>query len=252
VLDGSPRLPDQSGSADIHPLRYAGGVSNRVDSSKMALAETTSEIGVPKAERELTEAAVLDARLLLRPGSGRSLLVLSEVQLGIGRPDLLLLSVSRRALEARARAELRLANLTEARVLAALNNGGASGHSAGHVRTVGTRLQETGWIRSSGEVTPVRSTIGDSMLIEAKTGDWRTGLQQLTRNRWASHFSALLMPVESQRRVPRRSLRHNHLGLLVLNGRGLRWQIKPPRSSLSWLADVWLTELAIRELEAES
>jgi hypothetical protein len=223
-----------------------------VDSSKITFAETTSEVGVPKAERELTQAALLGARLLLRPGSGRSLLVLSEVEIGVGRPDLLLLSVSRRALEARERAGLRLANLTEARVLAALNNGGVSGHSAGHVRTVGTRLQETGWIRSPGDVAAVRPTIGDSMLIEAKTGDWRTGLQQLTRNRWASHFSALLMPVESHRRVPRRSLRHNHLGLLVLNGRGLRWQIKSPRRSLSWLADVWLTELAIRELEAES
>jgi hypothetical protein len=174
---------------------------------------------------------------------------MSEVDLGVGRPDLLLLSASRKALVARARSGLRLTNLTEARILAALNNGGGSGHSASHVRAVTSRLQEAGWVRSTGEVRSMKPTIGGSMLVEAKISDWRTGLLQLTRSRWASHSSALLMPIVSQQRVPRKTLRHNRLGLLVLNDHGLRWQLKPPRQSLSWLADVWLTEMAIRDLE---
>ena len=177
--------------------------------------------------------------------------MLPEVDLGVGRPDILLLSASGKALKARARSGLRLTNLTEARILAALNNGAGSGHSLSHVRAVTARLQEAGWVRSTGEVRPVRRMIGDSLLVEAKVSDWRTGIQQLTRVRWASHSSVLLMPIVSQQRVPRKTLRHNRLGLLVLDDRGLRWQLKPPRRSLSWLADVWLTELAIRSLGAE-
>lgn len=222
-----------------------------MESSIPELSESTSDVGVPSAERTLTEAVLRDAYALLSPGSGRSLFVLSQVDLGVGRPDLLLLSASRKALHARARSGLRLANLTEARVLAAINNRGGSGHSVGHVRTVTARLRQAGWITSTGGVRAVRPAVADSILVEAKVSDWRTGLQQLTRTRWAAHASALLMPTASKRRVPRRTLRHNHLGLLVLNDHGLRWQIKPPRRPITWLADAWLAELAIRSLEAE-
>lgn len=250
----SPRPPCATNELPAEPDEWSGTCfakfGRTVESlPRNSLAETTSGVGVPSAERALTEAAVRCAHDLLGPGPGRSLFVLPEVDLGVGRPDLLLFSASRRALEARARSGLRLANLTEARVLAALNNGGGSGHSASHARAVASRLQDGGWLRSGGSVRTLSPTIGDSMLVEAKVSDWRTGLQQLTRTRWASHSAALLVPSANQRRVPRKTLRHNRLGLLVLNGEGLRWQLKPPRRPLSWLADVWLAELAIRNLE---
>src|SRR6266540_6643957 len=80
-------------------------------------------VGIPKEESRLTEAITADARALLRPGSGRRLLLLEEVELGIGRPDALLLTVSPSALERRAQSSLRLANLTDAKVLGALTRG---------------------------------------------------------------------------------------------------------------------------------
>lgn len=209
-------------------------------------------VGVPVAEKLLTEAVCRSADELLRPGSGRSLMVLEEVELGIGRPDLMLLSASRRGLEARARAGLRLTSLTEARVLAALKLGRSPGISQGHLRRVTKRLEAAGWIRPDGYIRDVPPVVAQSIVLEAKLRDWRGGLHQLARTRWAAHYSALILPASHQGLVSRVALRNNRLGLLVIHGESLRWQIRPRSRPLSWLGEVWLAELAIRQLEADS
>lgn len=207
-------------------------------------------VGQPVAETRLTAAALRQARALLPPGNGRILLALSEVELGLGRPDVLLMSASKAALSARARHGLRLANLTEAQVLAALQGEVTSQHSDSHVRAVGRRLAESGWLGASGRVRPIRRLVAQSLLIEAKVHDWRNGVQQLTRTRWVAARSALLVPAGKSHLVPRPMLRHNRLGLIVERYDGIvQWEVRTRPRQLAMLADLWLGELAIRHLE---
>ena len=219
-----------------------------IEPSTVSDASSRFLVGVPRDEALLTAAAIEQAHVLLRPGPGRSLIILNEVELGSGRPDLLLLAASKRGLLARASTGLRLANLTEARVLAGLYTGTPSGHSQGHVRAVTKRLQDLGWLadQTAVQVSPLIAT---SLLVEAKVRDWRTGIGQLSKNRWAASSSALLVPAHVGRLVPRQVLRHNRLGLIALSGSGqVSWQIQLRRRPLPVLADLWLSELAIRSL----
>ena len=161
-------------------------------------------------------------------------------------------SLLRRPFAARVERGLRLENLTEARVLAAVHTGSPSGVSASHERAVQARLQRRGWIGPSGRLVETRSVVSEALLVEAKIKDWRGGMGQVVRNRWAYSGAALLLPAESHQRVPRRTLRHNGVGLLVLEDGHLRWQIRPTWKPLSWLASTWITELLLRDLESRT
>lgn len=209
-----------------------------------------SSVGQPIAEAGLTSAVLQHARTLVSPGPGRVLLTLSEVELGLGRPDVVLLTASLTGLAARARQGLRLANLTEAQVLVSVDGRLATQHSESHVRTVTRRLAENGWLTRTGQLRAVPRLVAQSLLIEAKVRDWRNGVGQLTRTRWVAQRSALLVPAATSHLVPRAMLRHNRLGLIVERSDGsLRWEVRTRPRQLSPLADVWLTELAIRHLE---
>lgn len=222
----------------------------QVSTAPSTVSDPKPLVGEPVAEARLTEAVLRHAHSLIAPGPGRRLLALSEVELGLGRPDIVLLSASPNGLDARARRGLRLANLTEAQILASLHGNGCSQHSDSHVRAVSRRLVQGGWIDRRGAVRPVRSLIDRSLLIEAKIKDWRNGVGQLTRTRWVAERSALLVPSNRSHLVPRTMLRHNRVGLVIERPDGtLRWEVRPRPRRLSFLADVWLTELAIRHLE---
>lgn len=211
---------------------------------------TTNGVGVPLAERRLTRALDAEATHVLPPGPGRSLLHLREVELGTGRPDSILIVLSMAGLQARRHARLRLPSLAHARVLDAIRVGKSAGYSASHIAQLTSELRESDWICGNRRVRNVSNLIHRSLTIEAKMADWRTGIGQLSKARWASHEAALLMPYETQHRVPRRTLRHNRLGLLVVQDGEVRYRIQPRSLELSWMADIWLTELAIRFLEA--
>src|SRR5947209_460440 len=51
-------------------------------------------VGVAKAEARLTRVALAQPYALVRPGRGYGLMALDEVELGIGRPDVVMLSLS--------------------------------------------------------------------------------------------------------------------------------------------------------------
>lgn len=210
---------------------------------------TTNRVGVPLAERALTGALEDLAHSVLPPGPGRSLVHLREVELGTGRPDSILVVLSTAGLKARLRADLRLATLAQARVLESIRNGTASGYSPSYVSHLKNLLLDKGWLKRNLQVTDVPNLIYRSLIVEAKISNWQTGICQLAKSRWASHSSALLMPTSTQRRVSRRSLSHNRLGLLVEDNGIINWRIKSPSRELRWMADLWLTELAIREVE---
>ena len=80
------------------------------------------------------------------PGPGRSLFLLSEVEIGIGRPDLLFFTASSSAVRSQARRGLRLQNWVEARVLGSwLTGNEMTGVSRQHAASVTKRLRERGW-----------------------------------------------------------------------------------------------------------
>ena len=215
-------------------------------------ATRTNLVGVPRAERTLTRALDAHAPQILPPGSGRSLVHLQEVELGTGRPDSILIVLSMAGLQARRRAGLRLPSLAHARVLDSIHADKPTGYSPSHVTNVTNSLRDLGWITRSRRVRNVSTLVERSLVVEAKIADWRTGIGQLSKARWASHRAALLMPHETQHRVRRRALRHNRLGLLVLHRDEVQLRIQAPNIGLRWMADVWLTELAIRTIEADT
>ena len=211
-------------------------------------ADTSKAVGVPVAESELTSALQEQTGSILAPGRGRSLVLLWEVDLGIGRPDALLLSLSLSGLRARSRAGLRLPSAAHARMLAAIEARRSTGFSSGHERQLTAELRANGWTTHAKRVRGVSNLVWNSLVIEAKMSDWRGGIFQLARVRWAAHSAALLMPNETQHRASRKALRHNRLGLFVYRDSTIVGQIEPPAAPLSRMADLWLTELAIRSV----
>ena len=213
------------------------------------LTATTSGVGIPVGERILTDALDSFAPRMVAPGPGRSLVHLREVEIGTGRPDAILIVLSSAGLKARLRADLRLPSLAHARVLESIRTGIPSGYCPSHVNQLTNSLRDWGWLTKHQRVRSVASLIHRSLTVEAKMSDWRRGIGQLAKARWASHAAALLMPRDRQHRVSRKTLRHNRIGLLVAHQEVIRWQIEAPSLELSWMADLWLTELAIRAVE---
>lgn len=209
-------------------------------------ASTRNGVGKPQAERVLTEALGHQAVGLVAPGSGRSLLHLQDVELGTGRPDAILVAISLGGLHARRSKGLRLPSLAHAQFLNAIYTGRQSSYSAGHAASLTRTLRSLGWVTDHERVRVVPRLVSRSLVVEAKMTDWRHGVGQLLKARWASHCAALLMPHETQHRVPRTTLEHNGLGLLVANQGNVIWGAEAPTLDLSWIADLWLTELAIR------
>lgn len=212
-------------------------------------SSSRSDVGVPLAERVLTNALAKQAAHMAPPGSGRSLIHLQEVQLGVGRPDSIMLVASPRGLTSRRKSHLRLPSIAHARMLGASRANRSTGYSWGHERQLLGDLRDIGWLRRDGSVRDVPRLIDRSLVVEAKISDWRTGISQLARIRWAGHEAALLMPGETQHRVPRRALRHNRLGLYVLRNGAITQQVSGLRLDLAFAAELWLVELAVRHLE---
>lgn len=73
-------------------------------------------VGSPKRETHLT-AATVEQAANRSPGLGRVLLCLTEVELGVGRPDVLLVTMSKNGLLARARRWAPNCNLTDSQLL---------------------------------------------------------------------------------------------------------------------------------------
>lgn len=194
-------------------------------------------------------AAKDGAARLVTPGVGRSLYVLTEVEIGIGRPDLLFLTASSAALAARRRRDLRLQNWVEARVLGSwLTNGTATGVSASHVSAVSRRLRERGW--TVEEANSAHSLVADSLVVEAKVSGWKGGLAQLARTRRLAHRSALLLPATGNHLVDRQRLERGRIGLILFDPDvGVSWRRRAPRRSVSPAARLWLTEQAVRASE---
>lgn len=207
-------------------------------------------VGVPRHETRLTDALRAEVRGLIRPGPGRQLVLVVEPEMPVGRPDLVVIAVSRRAVEFRRARGLRLSTASEARVLAAaVDPRSPSGLSGGSEREIRGRLADRGWLSANGlPAASVESRVNDSLIVEAKVSNWRRAVSQLARTRDAAHRSAIALPTERLGAVQRPYLKKSGLGLLAVDECGVvTWKRSSPRRPLSLAADLWLVELAIRQ-----
>lgn len=217
--------------------------------ANMRVSSHTSppRVGHPTHESELTSALLAAPGAFVRPGTGRQTFLITEVPFPAGRPDVVAAVVSPALLARRARLGLRLANFTEARVLAALIQGTVPGGiSHDHARAVARRVEALGWMEALRH-SVVRAA-SDSLLIEAKRSEWRKGISQILRNRRQIHRAALLIPSDSARLINESSLRRADCGLIVFDRerRQLSWAFQGKAREPSLAADLWLAELAIR------
>lgn len=218
-----------------------------------------NRVGVPTKESELTVAAQVFARtVLLPPNRGRQLIVLTEVEIGVGRPDLVLLSFSPIGLLRRAQNGPRLRSFTEARLAAALSGPTSAnspwarvGITRSHAQRLKARLRAGGWFGTSGQVKWPSSILGDSLVLEAKISTWKAGLRQLVQVRRMTHRAALLLPGAKAMLVDRRPLEKNRLGLVAYLPGHLKWIRIAPMRPLAMSSEIWLTELAVRDLLGE-
>lgn len=213
----------------------------------LPIPPTPPRVGAPTHESELTSAVLENAATFIRPGSGRQAFLMTEVAFPAGRPDVVAVVASPTLLKWRALMGLRLANFTEARVLAAmLCRTSSGGISPDHARAVARRVEGRGWLDAL-RGRSVRA-VSDSLLIEAKHSEWRKGVSQLLRNRRQIHRAAILVPADRAGLVNQPALTRMDCGLMVFDGglQRLSWIIEGAPREPSLAADLWLAELAIR------
>jgi hypothetical protein len=211
------------------------------------LAPRPNSVGVPTYEERLTKAAIQGAPDLVEHADNFALLALTEVELGIGRPDVILVAADVAALSLRRSSGLRLANLTEALTLeAACLEDALAAANTRHARRMARKVAERGWFG----LLRRRPIVETSLLLEAKVASWQKGVRQLSRVRWAAHRAALVLPNAVARRVNAEYLRRPGIGLVGVGDRGqLSWRHQAPEASLPFYVDAWLAELALREIE---
>jgi hypothetical protein len=204
-------------------------------------------VGVPKHEARLTHAVISEGHALLGERGKAMPVVLREVELGIGRPDVLLLLVDHERLALRKAAGMRLGNLSEAHILEKSTVSDAVEAIPGrHARRMVRRVEERGWF----ELPSRRPIVATSLLLEAKVSGWQRGIRQLARVRWAAHRAALVLPGEAAHRVQPDRLLPPAVGLVEVDNAGeLRWRHSAPTADIPFYVDAWLGELAIRELD---
>lgn len=229
---------DGPGTGSREPMDTGAGVNER-------------RVGVATHEQLVVDAVVNSSAALLRPSRGFRTYALQEVELGVGRPDALFLVASPAAVKAARTSRPRLANLTEAEVLAASAEGRASRHTASHQRAVEKRLGDAGWTPELATRLLRRPLVRHSLLVEAKVKDWRSGLIQIGRERWAASLAALAVPRGIESRVDRQALRRSGAGLIVAGGSGADWKRRAEQRALPPHAQLWLGELLLRSVEEE-
>jgi len=210
-------------------------------------------VGVPKQEKSLTDAFLASLPRLARPGPGRSVYVLEEAELGAGRPDIVLLTVSPAALERHIRSGLRLASPVSAKATDPNLSDAELGVTEKHAASVRKELAAQGWFspraQSAGRI------VSDSLAIEAKVRDWRSGVRQVSKFRRFFNRSALLMPSRPMPEESFRSLNRYQCGLLFqLESNQFDWRLPalPSDATPSAWMNVWLLELLVRGLQRGS
>ena len=207
-------------------------------------------VGIPIHERQLTEAFLQNLPSVVRPGAGRSIYVLEEVDLGAGRPDVVVLTISSAAFESFRRTGLRLPSPLAARALDLGIGSGDLGASVSHVNSIRRELRQAGWF--DVDLDRIVASVHDSLAVEAKMKDWKQAVRQVGRFR--SHFrrSAVLMPKRPITDDMLRSIGFYGFGLLFRDGDQMYWEQAATEQGPPGTSSVWLLELLLRGLEGRT
>lgn len=210
-------------------------------------SSTRSSVGVPVAEKLLTDSLVAQVHRLYPPGAGRSIYLLPEAGTRRGRPDLLMVHASSTAVVAHAARGLRLPSPAAAyAITSSANEAVRASVSTTRTRRLRQEMLEVGWTRATA--ARAASLVHFSVAIEAKVRDWRRGFRQVSHWGPVAHRSAILMPERQLLLVPPEVLRTYDVDLLAqMPGGNIEVtrsgrQVEPVAG-----ARLWMLELVIRE-----
>ena len=213
------------------------------DAILLSSQSTRPSVGVPVAERLLTDSLVAQARRLYPPGAGRSAYLLPEADTRRGRPDLLVVHVSSTALGAHAARGLRVPSPAAAyAITSTANEESRAGMSATHMRRLRQEMLQQGWTQPVSARTA--TLVHFSVAIEAKVRDWRRGFRQVSHWGPVAHRSAILMPERQLLLVPPEVLRTYDVDLLGRTSAGgielarSGRQIEPAAGAKLWLIEL--------------
>ncbi|WP_172512323.1 hypothetical protein [Glutamicibacter mishrai] len=195
-------------------------------------------VGQPIYEVALTSSLRKNAKLLLPPGPGRSVVVIPEAAIGRGRPDVLLVVVSISSLHSYIHSGLKI-------------------YSLNHAREITSKLLDSnqmkkknpfdGWTRNS--FRQFSNSVNNSLAVEAKIKDWKQAVRQASRFKHLAHRSAIMMPNArlSERLNP--YLKTYDLGLISFSGAEPTWIEPAHKQFLRPENQLWLLELAARQFK---
>lgn len=210
-----------------------------------ALSETSRPpVGVPIHEIVLHDALGRQFGRLFSPGAGRSVFVLREPELGFGRPDAIVLTLSSSALEAFRSKGLRLPSLNAAKSLV----GAGSSLTDKHARALARDLERNGW--TARDLARAAGMVADSVAVEAKLSEWRRAIRQAAGYRVGAGRAAVLLPSRVAALVDVRNLESHGIGLLAEDRGRISWSVVAPRSDTSTSHRAWLVELLLRGLDS--
>lgn len=204
---------------------------------------TSRAVGQPIHEIVLTDALKRFSSSLLPPGLGRSVVVIPEVAIGRGRPDILFVVVSMTSLNAYIGSGLRVETLTDARTLMTR---GYSGTSESEGRKPSRRSAGKSW--TNVELRRYSTSVIDSLAVEAKMKDWKQAIRQASRFRHLAHRAAIMLPESSNVGRVEPYLRSYDLGFVEFADGRPRWRVTGSREHLDPGNNLWLLELAAREI----
>ena len=202
-------------------------------------------VGVPIQEQEFVDAFLPELGQVIAPGAGRKLFVLQDVDVSMGRPDLIVLGCSPSALDWFSSQGLRLSSYAAARVLDPAVPQGASGLSESYERRLGLELAQSGWNTKS--VKRASSIVASSVGIEAKLREIPRALRQVARFRSLFGRAAILAPVRSNDAIGASLFASYNIGLIQPTSNAWAWTVPsvPRRESVA--SRLWLLELLLRE-----
>lgn len=207
--------------------------------------QTSRIVGKAIHEIVLTAALSQYADRIFPPGTGRSLVIIPEADIGRGRPDVLVVVMSKTALKAYLKSGLHVESLAVARTLVAgtVTTSGKTG-----TRKTASKVGGKSW--TPAEVRRYTRTVFDSLAVEAKMKDWKQAVRQASRFRHLAHRGAIMLPESASLDRVEPYLRTYDLGLISFASRTPSWSVSASKAELHPGHALWLLELAAREIRS--
>lgn len=181
------------------------------------------------------------------PGTGRQQFVLQEVDVAMGRPDVIVLNCSPTAVNRFAASGLRLPSFSAARVLDPAVERGAAGISSDYEVRLSSQLSTAGW--TARAVRESASIVAQSLGIEAKIKEVPRALRQVARFRSLFSLAAIATPSSLPKSLSPELLESYGIGMICPESPDWVWALPSRAAQPSIAARLWLLELLIRARE---